>query len=165
MSQTNAIRAVSSFLLFTTLLVGCNRAPIAISDANHLQEGIVVSQKTGQRVVIETNSAKATSLYIGDNKWGSSRIRNGEKALVTLELSDQIRLEDWSLGHGMIFAKGTGDSINKQFLAITKQGGLPYGRATMRDIDAFVKTHNSVTCADIKQADGSLIPISLRLEH
>ena len=119
-----------------------------------------------RKVVLEilAEDTKTLSLYVGEKRWGSSPVGNGKKALATLEVSNQIQMEDGSMGHGMICTKSTGGVSSKQFLAVTENGDLPYGEVTIRDADAIIETLDSVTCADIERPDGSRVPISLRLE-
>ncbi len=133
---------------------------------NSRQQAIVVKQVAGKDVVFEilAEDTKTLSLYVGEKKWSSSPVENGEKVLVTLEVSDQIQLEDGSKGHGMIYTRSTSGVSAKTFVAVTENGPLPYGEVTVREVDAIIETSDEVTCADIVRRDGSRIPISLRLE-
>ena len=150
-----------------TRFTGCNRsAQDTAVGPNRRQQVIAVTHVADKEVVFEilAEDMKTLSLYLGEKKWSSSPVGNGKEVLATLEVSNQIQLEDGSMGHGMIYTKSTRGVSNKTFLAVTENGNLPYGEVTIRADDAIIETTDNVTCADIVKQDGSRIPISLRLE-
>lgn len=156
-----------SVLLVVVCVTGCNRsAQDTAVGPNSRQQAIAVTHIADKEVVFEilVEDTKTFSFYVGEKKWSSSPVGNGKKVLVTLEVSNQIQLQDGSMGHGMIYTKSTGGVSNKTYLAVTENGSLPYGEVTVRDVDAIIETTDNVTCADIVKQDGSRIPISLRLE-
>ena len=111
-------------------------------------------------VAIHAESTKTLALYIAERNWASGPVGEGENAVATLEVSNQIRLEGGGLGHGMIF----GRRASKQFLAITKDGQIPYGKVKIRETGAISRTPDAIIVADIEAMDGSRTPISLKLE-
>ena len=114
----------------------------------------------GIDVEIRSESTETLSLYIADRNWASGPIGEGQNTWATLEVSDQIRLEGGALGHGMIFSRrGV-----KQFVAITKDGQIPYGKVKIRETGAIVRTPDAIIVADIEATDGSRTPISLKLQ-
>ena len=162
------IQSVCSFVLLILCLGGCGPSDEDEDTAGSgsTQQALTVLHIADKKVDIEvlTESATRLSLYVGDKKWGSGPVRNDKKALATLEVSDQVRLEDGSVGHGIVFTRSIGGVSSKQFLAITEDGQLPYGQVKIRDAAAVVETADIVTMADIEIPDGSSVPISLRLE-
>jgi len=87
-------------------------------------------------------------------------VGEGEKAVATLEASDQIRMEGGGVGPGIVFSR----KLSKQFLAVTKSGQIPYGQVKIRGTNALARTPGAIVVADIEAPDGSRTPISLKLE-
>jgi hypothetical protein len=130
------------------------------------QQALTVVHVTDQQVEVEvvSDGNKRLSLYIGDNPWGSGPLAEGKKSLSKLEASDQIGLDDGSVGHGIIWTRIVDGVSSKQFLAITEEGRLPYGEVRIRNAEAIGKTTHVLTIADIEKPDGRRVPIFLRLE-
>jgi hypothetical protein len=166
-TQAGLLRRVCFVLLVVACLSGCKRTDRnSAAKPNNTQKAMTVTHISDNRVVLEILTEEKTmlSLYVDTTKWGSGPVGNGKKTLATLEVSNQIKLEDGSMGHGMIYTRSTEGVSGKQFLAITKNGDLPYGKVTIRNADNINETPESVTCADIVKSDGSQVPISFRLE-
>ena len=162
MSKIQAGRqSVCSFVLVILCLSGCGPNTTGGSGA---QRSLTVLHVADKKVDVEilTKGTKRLSIYVGDKKWGSGPVWTDKKTLATLEVSDQISLEGGSMGHGMIFTTGSG--VVSQFLALTEDGALPYGKVKIRDAMAVLQSGDTVTLADIETPDGSLVPISFRLE-
>lgn len=156
-----------SFLLPIFCFGGCGPSVKDTADGSGAtQQALTVVHVADKKVEVEilTEGTKRLSLYVGDKKWGSGPVADDKKALATLEASDQMRLEHGSVGHGIILKRSVGGVSSKQFLAITEDGQLPYGKVKIRDAEAIAKTVHVVTLADIERPDGSRVPISLRLE-
>jgi hypothetical protein len=68
------------------------------------------------------------------------------------------------MGHGIIWTKDRGTGASKQYLAITEDGNLPYGKVVIRDANGIDESSDSLTCADIETVEGTRVPISLRLQ-
>ncbi len=156
--------SIYSFILLISCLSGCG--------SSETPQALTVLQVTDKKVDVKVHPEEGQwlSLYIGDKKWGSSGpfrndIANEQTTLATLEVSDQIEMEDGSLGRGMIFTKSTGGASAKKFLAVTEGGPLPYGQVKIRDATTIVQTADTVTLADIETPNSDLVPISIRLEQ
>ncbi|MBT3381479.1 MAG: RNA polymerase sigma factor [Lentisphaerae bacterium] len=115
-------------------------------------------------VAVPIGDAARVSLYVGDKRWAGGPAGNDDKALVSLEVSDRIRLEDGSMGYGMVFTRRTAVGAVKQSLVIAEDGPLPYGQVRIRAAETVVKTADIVPLADIETPDGRRVPVSLRLE-
>ena len=110
-------------------------------------------------VAILTESTRTLSLYVGEKRWGSGPVEAGEDTLATLEVSDRLQLDDGSFGHGMIFTRSNGRGFARQFLAVTEDGLLPYGKVRLRNADAVVRAADSVIIADIEEPDGTSVSV------
>jgi hypothetical protein len=169
MSKSQAsFHSICSVLLVVVYITGCKSD--AGPDRTGLdvkQQPISVTQMSDRRVVLEilTDDMKMLSLYVGEKKWGSSPVGNGKKAIATLEASNQIKMDDGSMGYGIIYTNSVGGVSVTQYLAVTRnEGDLPYGEVTFRHAEAIVKTLDSVICGDIVRPEGKNVPISLKLE-
>ena len=159
------LRSVCSFVLLMLCLSGCGRD--TTDGSGGARQALTVVSVTDEKVDVEvlTDGAKMVSLYIGDKKWGSSGPAGvGKKALASLEVSDQIRMEDGSVGYGMVVTTGGGGGSSKQFLAMGEDGPAPHGKVKIRAAAAVVQSADVVTVADIETPDGSLVPVSFRIE-
>jgi hypothetical protein len=79
----------------------------------------------------------------------------------TVEASSQIRLDDGSVGKGFILRAG-GSTVN---VAITPGGPVPFGELVFR-LDRNITARDGVhTFADIRQPDGTLVPVSITLRR
>jgi len=99
-------------------------------------------------------------LFIGSDVLGWSARQTGSTSVTaTVEASGQIKLEDGSMGHGLVFqAWGVRHSI-----AITPDGPVPFGELVFRENANITEKDGTFTFADIRQADGTLVPISVRV--
>jgi serine/threonine protein kinase len=99
-------------------------------------------------------------LFIGSDALGWSASQTGSTSLTaTVEASNQMSLADGSLGSGLIFqAWGIRHNI-----AITSDGPVPYGEVVFRPNSRITNENGTFTFADIRQANGRLVPVSTRV--
>lgn len=126
---------------------------------------------------ITHSQINAVSLYIGEQKSGtygdpsySPAVRHNRiRMLISLEATDNMKLEGGETGHGLIFTTTTindktgGSASCTAYKAITETGPLPYGRVKLRQPADIVQTPDSLGLADLETPAGSLIPVSIRL--
>ncbi len=99
-------------------------------------------------------------LFIGRDTLGWSARQAGSTSLTaTLEASDQIKLDDGSMWHGLIFQAWS----VRHYIAITPDGPVPFGEVVFRENTNVTENEGTFTFADIRQADGTLIPVSIRV--
>jgi len=99
-------------------------------------------------------------LSIGSDALGWSARQTGSTSVTaTLEASDQIKLDDGSMGHGLIFQAWS----VRHYIAITPDGPVPFGEMVFRENTNVTEKDGTFTFADIRQADGTLIPVSIRV--
>ena len=169
--------AVGGILLMLLCFSGCS----SHSDDSQAETAQVVQLRSASDTRIEfeiTHSQiNAVSLYFGQKKYGtygdpndSPAVRhNHVRMLISLEVSDKLKLEGGETGYGLIFTTtskndktgGATSGINN--LAFTETGPLPYGRVKLRKPVNIVQTTDSIELADLETPTGSLIPISIRL--
>jgi serine/threonine protein kinase len=108
----------------------------------------------------EIDDAHELFLFVGAGSRGWSVWYTGTtSAIATVEASDQIKMEDGSLGRGFIFqVKGT-----RHYIAITPDGPVPFGELVFREDANVTENEGTFTFADIRQSDGTLIPVSIRV--
>ncbi|WP_417374669.1 hypothetical protein [Gimesia maris] len=169
--------AVGGILLMLLCFSSCNFH----SDDSQAETAQVIQLRSASDTKIEfeiTHSQiNAVSLYFGQKKYGtygdpndSPAVRhNHVRMLISLEVSDKLKLEGGETGYGLIFTTtskndktgGATSGINN--LAFTETGPLPYGRVKLRKPVNIVQTTDSIELADLETPTGSLIPISIRL--
>ena len=66
-----------------------------------------------------------------------------------------------SLGKGLIFKSGIGAA----HVAVTPIGPVPFGKLVFPDNGRIVEKDGVLTFADIHQADGALVPVSIRIRQ
>jgi hypothetical protein len=98
-------------------------------------------------------------VFVGDESlgWSSTGPQAGTAVSATVEGSNEIRLEDGSLGRGFIFRAGGSTT----YVAITPGGPVPWGEFVMRDNRNVTGIGATATFADIRKADGTLVPVSV----
>ena len=168
-SSRASLRSKCWFLVLILCLGGCGSAvEDTTAGSGGTKQGLTLVGFSDKKVDVEvfTQSSKTLSLYVGEKMYASGPVEGGKNELVWLEVSNQIQLEDGALGHGMIFTRDirNGRGSRKHLLAITENGPLPYGKASIRKTEAIVEAADSLTIADIERPDGSKVPISLKLE-
>jgi hypothetical protein len=154
----------------TKLILACAALVLALSflgcrqeaETSNTQNDFNIGETSDSRVEVSITPVndKTLSLYIGNTKWASGLIKENKTTLAVLELSDQIKLEDGTLGYGIVFARDG----SKQFLAIVPDGVIPYGKVVIREVDAIAQTADKLIVADLEAANGTKHPISLKLE-
>jgi serine/threonine protein kinase/signal peptidase I len=77
----------------------------------------------------------------------------------TVEALDRVRLQDGSYGKGF----GIGSAQSMMHVAIIPDGPVPYGELIFRKNSDITETNGVFTFADIRKADGTLVPISARV--
>ncbi len=99
-------------------------------------------------------------LFIGSDALGWSFQHTGSTSVTaTVEASSQIKMEDGSMGRGLIFqAWGS-----RAYIAITPEGPVPYGEVVFRQNSRITNDNGNFTFADIRQSDGTLVPVSIRV--
>lgn len=99
-------------------------------------------------------------LFIGSDALGWSAQQTGSTSVTaTVEASNQMSLADGSLGSGLIFqAWGIRHNI-----AITPDDPVPYGEVVFRPNSRITNENGTFTFADIRQANGTLVPVSIRV--
>jgi len=99
-------------------------------------------------------------LTIGSDALGwSSQYTGSTSVTATVEAYSQIKMEDGSMGRGLIFqAWGT-----RHYIALTPEGSVPYGEVVFRSNSLITQKDGTFTFADIRQTNGTLIPVSIRV--
>ena len=99
-------------------------------------------------------------LFIGSDALGWSAQQTGSTSVTaTVEASNQVKLADGSLGSRLIFQAWS----VRHYIAITPEGTVPYGEVVLRPNSGITMEDGTFTFADIRQADGALIPVSIRV--
>ena len=116
----------------------------------------------GQKAIIsaELDSEHGLRLFIGNEAlgWTSSHTGSGP-VTATVEASDEIKVADGSSVRGLVFlAWGVRHNI-----AITPNGSVPYGEVVFRADSRITKENGTFTFADIRQSDGTLVPVSIHV--
>jgi hypothetical protein len=145
-------------LVLALSFLGC-RQEAETSSAKH---DISIGETSDSRVEVSITPVndKSLSLYIGNTNWASGLVKENKTTLAVLELSDQIALEDGTLGYGIVFTRDG----SKHFLAIVPDGVVPYGKVVIREKDAIVEASDNIVVADLEAENGTKLPISLKLE-
>ena len=145
-------------LVLALFFLGCRQE----AETSNTQNEISIGEASDSRVEVSITPVndKSLSLYIGNKHWASGLVKKTKTTLAVLELSDQIKLEDGTLGYGMVFAWDG----SKQFLAIVPDGVIPYGKVVIKEVDTIVQTADKLIVADLEAANGTTHPISLKLE-
>ena len=96
-------------------------------------------------------------LSIGNDALGWSSQHTGSTSVTaTVEASSQIKMADGSIGRGLVFqAWGS-----RHYIPITPEGPVPYGEVVFRP-NSRANESGSFTFADIRQANGTLIPVAI----
>ena len=125
--------------------------------------GEISSVRTdGRKATIEARLAAGEELwlFIGGESLGWSMSNAKPGAIETsVRASDQIKLDDGSLGKGLIF-EGKYGVAN---VAITPGGPVPFGELVIRDNSRITQSNGVYTFADVHQEDGTLVPVSIRV--
>ena len=138
---------------------------------------LLSASNTRIEFVITHSQINAVSLYIGEQKYStygdpsySPAVRHNRiRMLISLEATDNMKLEGGETGHGLIFTTTTindktgGATSGTKNLAISETGPLPYGRVKLRQPADIVQSPDSLGLADLETPAGSLVPISIRL--
>ena len=127
--------------------------------------------RTGEITKIHTEAKKAVIdahlgsgeellVFIGDETLGwSLPLAESKTNTAVVEASNAIPLDDGSLGDGFTL-RASGNTVN---VAITPDGPVPFGRLVFRADEAVSSKDGIFTFADIHQADGSRVPVSVRV--
>ncbi len=117
----------------------------------------------GPKAIIraECDDLHVLRLFFGNDNLGgwSAGHAGGITNPATVEASDQLKLEDGSLGRGLVFR--TRSAVAN--IAITPDGPAPYGAVVFRPTAAIVNENDTFTFADLRQTNGTLIPVSIRV--
>jgi len=156
--QTNVTKLIFACGVLALSLLGCKQG----TETSNTQNGISIGETSDSRVEVSITPANdmSLSLYIGSKKWGSGLVKEKKTTLAVLEVSNQIKLEDGTLGYGIVFTR----NYSKQFLAIVPDGVIPYGKVVIREKDAIVETSDELIVAALEAEDGTTLPVSLKLE-
>ena len=110
----------------------------------------------GHKVIInaQTDGTKQMALLIGKDRWQS-----GKQGVIvaSFEPSNEMRLENGATGHGFSFKVGGAGSSGTFYI------NIPYGQIVLRKNAQVSQQGGVFTIADIKQADGKLIPVTVQL--
>ncbi|MHB1037844.1 MAG: protein kinase domain-containing protein [Pirellulales bacterium] len=99
-------------------------------------------------------------LFIGSEALGWSFQHTGSTSVTaTVEASSQIKMEDGSMGRGLIFQVWG----SRAYIAITPEGPVPYGEVVFRPNSRIANESGSFTFADIRQSDDTLVLVSIRV--
>lgn len=117
-----------------------------------------------QKVTIEArlDGRQELRVFVGEESlgWSMAASTAGE-VTATVEASSQIRLENGSLGIGFIIrADG-----NTTWVAMTPGGPVPFGKLEFREDKDMTAQDGTWTFADIRQADGLLVPVSVKVRR
>ena len=133
------------------------------AEAQDSAAGIRAVRVEGQRATIEAKLDPSTGLrvFVGEGKLFWTWFVNKQTNLTaTVEGSAQIRLQDGSLGRGFVFRSPGGGT---HYVAITEGGAVPYGELEFRENARISAKDGIFTFADIRRADGTRVPISVRV--
>lgn len=137
-------------------------APAKLRSPQTILGGISSVRTDAKKATIDVQLALGQGLLltIGDDslKWTMPAPRTGVTR-ATVEASNQIRLDDGSLGKGFVFKGGNGTV----YVAMTPEGPVPFGELIFRDNNRISHTDGIHTFADIHQTDGKPIPVSIRV--
>jgi tRNA A-37 threonylcarbamoyl transferase component Bud32 len=137
-------------------------APAKLRSPQTILGGISSVRTDAKKATIDAQLALGQGLLltIGDDslKWTMPAPRTGVTR-ATVEASNQIRLDDGSLGKGFVFKGGNGTV----YVAMTPEGPVPFGELIFRDNNRISHTDGIHTFADIHQTDGKPIPVSIRV--
>ena len=118
----------------------------------------------GQQIVVEGQLNTPHDLLLTTNQgqpcWTSSVDPKTGTFKAFIKPSQQIPFGNGSFGRGFIF-KGSGGQAN---IAITKGGPMPYGAFILRDNNKLTQQEGIFTVADIKQGNGTLLPVCIQLK-
>jgi len=147
-------------------ILGSNNSPrglrirYKLSQARNSGGTIASVRFDGQKATITARLGESRELlvFVGEERvgWRVQQPNPAVPVTETVEASDRIRLEDGSYGKGFVFrsAKST------TYVAITPAGPVPFGELVFRDNPAIAETNGVFTFADIRQADGRMVPVS-----
>ena len=111
-------------------------------------------------VQAELDDLHELHLFIGSDALGWSAQQTGSTSVTaTVEAADQIKLDDGSTGHGLIFQAWS----VRHNIAITPDGPVPYGEVVFRTNSMITQKNGTFTFADIHQTNGTLVPVSIRV--
>ena len=108
----------------------------------------------------ELDDLHELQLIIGSDALSWSAQRTGSTSMTaTVEAADQIKMDDGSTGHGLVFQAWS----VRHNIAITPDGPVPYGEVVFRTNSMITQKDGTFTFADIRQANGTLVPVSIRV--
>ena len=108
----------------------------------------------------ELDDLHELQLIIGSDALSWSAQRTGSTSTTaTVEAADQIKVDNGSTGHGLVFQAWS----VRHNIAITPDGPLPYGEVVFRTNSMITQKDGTFTFADIRQANGTLVPVSIRV--
>jgi serine/threonine protein kinase/formylglycine-generating enzyme required for sulfatase activity len=134
--------------------------------------GTITSVRTdGQKATVTARLGDGQELlvFVGQEKLGWSvggiprAASMSETIIETVESSSQMRLEDGSFGKGLVLRTVLRTGTDTAYVAITPDGPVPYGEVVFRDNPAITVADGVFTFADIRQPDGTLVPVSARV--
>lgn len=139
------------------------RAAVATVPAEPLRQNEVLEVRCeGPKASVraELDDLHELRLFIGSDALGWSAQEAGSTSVIaTVEASNQMKRADGSWGSGLIFqAWGVRHNI-----AINPDGPVPYGEVVFRPNSRITNENGTFTFADIRQANGTLVPVSIRV--
>ena len=124
--------------------------------ANSVLEVSSVGQKAHIRA--ELDDLHELRLFIGSDALGWSARRTGSTSVMaTVEASGQVKLADGSSESGLVFQAWS----VRHNIAMSPDGPVPYGEVVFRPTSRITNENGTFTFADIRQANGTLVPISV----
>ena len=122
----------------------------------------VVPDRQKATITAQLDKGQELLVFIGEESlgWSSSQAK-AAAITATVEASNEIKLDDGSLGKGFIFRTSAGTT----YVAITPGGPVPFGDLEFR-AGSKVDTKDGIyTFADIRKKDGTLVPVSIRVRQ
>ena len=136
--------------------------PTSVPAEAHRRNEVLEVWREGPKAFIqaELDDAHELRLFVGTESLGWSSQHTGSTSVTaTVEASSQIKMEDGSMGRGLIFqAWGS-----RHYIALTPEGSVPFGEVVFRDKSQITNENGTFTFADIRQTNGTLIPVSVRV--
>lgn len=139
-------------------------AAIADRAANAANARSLRVDTEGRRATLDAQVGAGEELwvFIGDPSlgWSASQPSSG-RLKATFKASTEIRLEDGTLGRGFVFRSAGGVA----HVAITPDGPVPFGEIVFRPDDEIIVDDGTVTFADIRKPDDTLVPVSVLIRE
>ncbi len=123
----------------------------------------VRTEKGKATIEAQLDRQQELRVFVGEESlgWSVPAPKAGGAVTLVVEASNQIRLADGSLGVGLIMQSGGSTT----FVAMTPGGPVPFGELEFRENRNITDEGGTYTFADIRKADGTLVPVSVKVRN